>query len=121
MDEATRLPWIAVALASVAAIIQPFALLEPLFLGLICVSMCLVAAGVVIVQRGQRDVEEAVTLQNRWREQRDRCKPCRVERSYIPAPPALVPPPAPEPVPVPPQNENPVTTGRDLIFEEAER
>lgn len=121
MGEATRLSWIAVTLASVAAIIQPFAALSPLFLGLIGVSMCLVAAGLVRMQRAQRDVEEAITLQNRWRDQRDRCKPCRVEWSYIPPTPAPVPPPAPEPVPVPPQNEIPVSTGRDLIFEEADQ
>lgn len=118
MEGVARLSWIAVALASVAAIIQPFAVLEPLFLALICVSMCLVLVGVVRAQRAQRDLDEAVVLQNRWRIQRDRCKPATW--SYTPAPVLqnATPPPEPEPEP---ENEIPVSPrrGRDLIFEEA--
>lgn len=127
MERVTPLAWIAVTLASVAAIIQPFAALGPLFLGLISVSISLVFAGLVMAARAQRDVEEAITLQNRWRAQRDRCKcgPCRVQlraAARATTPEVLqnaTPPPAP-PAPEPPEPE-PVTTGRDLIFEEADQ
>ena len=124
MEQVAPLSWIAVGLASIAAIIQPFAALGPLFLGLIGVAMCLVAAGLIHMQRAQRDVEEAITLQDRWRAQRDRCGPCRVqlrETARATTAPAVLqnatPPPAPQ------QNENPVMTGqgRDLIFEEADQ
>ena len=123
MERVAPLSWIAVGLASIAAIIQPFAALGPLFLGLIGVAMCLVAAGLIHMQRAQRDVEEAITLQDRWRAQRDRCGPCRVQlrdATRTPTPEVLqnaTPPPAPQ------QNENPVSIGpgRDLIFEEADQ
>lgn len=115
-----RLSWISVGLCCLAVMIEPYPLLKPLFLTLIAASLVIVAYGLVCAQRAQRDVEEAITLQDRWKAQRDRCKPA--VWSYTP-PPEPVPetPPAPAPRPEPEPAQTPTRTGRDLIFEEADQ
>lgn len=134
MRNVTRLSWIAVGLCSLAAVIQPFTALRWLFLSLISAGIGMVAAGLFLAQRAQRDVEEAIMLEARWREQRERCicRSCETEvanRWYeaanrwtyyqgepVPVQPPSVPLPVPQPGPEPAAK-----AGRDLIFEEEDQ
>lgn len=74
MDVVQRLSWISFGFCAFAMLIQPYQLLEPLFLGCIGVAMGLCFAGLCFVQKEWQDVEEAIMLERRWTEQKERVR-----------------------------------------------